>query len=74
MQMGRGKETDWLGYWLTPAGLKHQWKKKISAILALKQPETVKQSWSVIGAVNFYWDMFPQQSHILAPLTALARF
>jgi RNase H-like domain found in reverse transcriptase/Reverse transcriptase (RNA-dependent DNA polymerase) len=66
------QETDWLGYWLTPNGLK-PWKKKISAILALKQPEIVKQLQSFIGAVNFYQDMYPQQSHILALLTALAK-
>jgi Reverse transcriptase (RNA-dependent DNA polymerase) len=47
------QETDWLGYWLTPNGLKPL-KKKISTILALRQPETFKQLWSFIGAVNFY--------------------
>jgi RNase H-like domain found in reverse transcriptase/Reverse transcriptase (RNA-dependent DNA polymerase) len=65
------QETDWLGYWLTPVGLK-PWKKKIAAILALKRPETVKQLRSFISMVNFCRDMFPQHSHILALLTALA--
>jgi putative transposase len=47
------QETDWLGYWLTPDRLK-PWRKKISAILALKRPEIVKQLQSFMGAVNFF--------------------
>jgi hypothetical protein len=62
------KETDWLGYWLTPPGLK-TWKKKIDARLLMDCPHNATELHMFIGYLNYYHAMLPSRAYILKPLT-----
>ena len=63
-------ELEYLGYWITREGVQPL-TKKVAAIINIAAPTNRKGVRAFIGMVNFYRDMWPKRSQILAPLTAL---
>ena len=51
-------------------GIKPQ-PEKVSAILAIRPPTTVKGLRKFLGMVQYYRDLWEKRSHLLAPLTDL---
>lgn len=61
---------EYLGYVITRDGIQPN-MKKVEAILKIDTPKTRKQLRGFIGLVNYYRDLYPKRSHILAPLSSL---
>ena len=64
------QEMDFLGHWMTPSRIKPR-KKKVDAIICMERLQNRTQLRSFLGMVNYYHDMWPQQTHILVPLSEL---
>jgi hypothetical protein len=64
------KELEYVGYLINRKGVRPT-LKKVEAIRTLSVPKTKKQVRSFIGMVNYYHNMWPKRSKILAPLSAL---
>ena len=65
-------ETEYLGFILTPEGIKPQ-QSKIDAILKIAPPRTVKQVQSFVGMLNHYKEMISKRSHLVTLLTELTK-
>jgi hypothetical protein len=66
-------ELEYLGYLINRKGVRPT-MKKVEAIMKIYAPKTRKQLRSFIGMVNYfndYREMWPQRSHLLAPLSSL---
>ena len=64
------EEIEYLGYILTKDGIKPN-PSKVSAILALQPPKSVKELRRFLGMVQYYRDAWDKRSHMVAPLTDL---
>jgi hypothetical protein len=63
-------ELEYLGYLINREGVRPT-LKKVEAMLKILAPKTRRQLRSFIGLVNYYRDMWPKRSDILAPLSSM---
>ncbi len=64
------QECNYLGYVISRTGI-HPQPKKVDAILWLEPPNNKRELRCLIGLINYYRDVWPQQLHLMAPLTAM---
>ena len=65
------KEIPYIGYVTISEGIKPN-PNKVQEIMYLGQPATTTETQELIGMVQYYRDMWPRRSHILAPLIEAA--
>jgi hypothetical protein len=63
-------ELEYLGYWITRAGIQPV-SKKVEAIKNIAPPKNKRELRKFIGLVNYYRDMWVRRSDVLAPLSKL---
>ena len=64
-------ETNYLGYIVTPEGVKPD-PRKIKTIQGMERPTTVTEVRRFIGMIQYYRDLWPKGSHILQPFTVVS--
>ena len=63
-------EIEYLGYVLSRDGIKPQ-PEKISAILALREPQNVEELYRFLSMVQYYQDVWTPRFHMITSLTNL---
>ena len=66
------KEIPYLGFVITRGGITLE-PKRVQGIIDLDRPSATTKVRELIGMFQYYRDMWPRRSHILAPLTEAAR-
>ena len=61
-------ELEYLGFWITQNGIRPL-MKKVEAIQNLTAPKACKEICQFIGIVNYYQDMWPHGTEVLALLS-----